>query len=309
MSIPKIDLEDPRIAAGVKLYSRQALKAYELVKCFDDAVRPVYAFDEGRKSVTHVGTGVLFTAGGELFLLSASHVFDAVGTYQLLIGATDVLRPFKGDRFSSARGASGTHRDDPIDASVFHIIDPVPEDIRASALQLSDLDLIGAARAPEFYVAAGFRVSQSKSTSIGHTTILDRYPTMELDEAHYRHFKLDRERHLALAFEGQNLVNGRWQKSPSLRGFSGGAMFRIAGLSALLPSKEEADRKVKLSAILIEQKKAVRNKFESGVIGTRLGVHFHLIDTYLPELGFQQMLHEAYEKQFPSENKPLDSAR
>lgn len=300
MGKPKIDIASPLIAAGIRQYKEQATKAFEQAKKMDNAVRPVYALDERTQLVEQAGSGVLLAVADELFLLSASHVFDAIGAYQLLIGFGSQLMSFKGDRFSTIHGPSGTHSDDKIDASVFHITDSAPNNLYASALRLSDLDIAIAPRAPEFYVASGYRVSQSKSTSKGHSTWLDRYPTMELDAGHYKHYKLDREWQLALAFEDDFLVDGRWQKSPSIRGFSGGAMFRVSGLSPLSRSDANTVYKLKLAAILIERRKGVRNKTHSVAVGTRLGVHFALIDKYLPELNFQQRLAEAHAEQVQS---------
>lgn len=288
MGKPKIDITSPLIAAGIRQYKEQATKAFDQAEKMDNAVRPIYALDERTQLVEHVGSGVLLAVADELFLLSASHVFDAVGAYQLLIGFGSRLMSFQGDRFSTIRGPSGTHSDDKIDASVFHLTDSAPKDVSASALRLSDLDIASAPRATEFYVASGYRVSQSRSTSKGHSTSLDRYPTLELDAGHYEHYKLNREWHLALAFEDDVLVDGRWQKSPSIRGFSGGAMFRVSGLSPLSRSDANTVHKLKLAAILIERRRGVRDKTHSVAIGTRLGVHFGLIDKYLPELNFQR---------------------
>jgi hypothetical protein len=40
-----------------------------------------------------------------------------------------------GERFSSPRGASGTHNDDVIDASAYHITGDVPESIKKLSIR------------------------------------------------------------------------------------------------------------------------------------------------------------------------------
>lgn len=257
----------------------------------------MYALNERTESVHHVGSCVLLKVRDEVFALSASHIFDHVGKYQLLIGFGDRLHSLAGDRFSSKRGSSGTHRDDPIDASVFHITTDVAEEIALSAMTLQDLDLLPAARNPELYVMTGYRFSQSKSTPKGHTAKLDRYPSIELDNDNYERQSRSRDMHLLLAFEDQVLVEGQWQKSPSIRGFSGGAMFRIPSVSPVTSLTKTSFGQIKLTAILIEHKKGEGDRFFSSAIGTRLGVHFGLIHKYLPELQFDKMLAAEYQQQ------------
>jgi hypothetical protein len=297
MAKPKIDLTHPVVSAGVEKYKERATLAYGLAAAKDEAVRPVYALNERTKSVQHVGSCVLLQVQGEFFVLSASHVFDDVGTFQLLFGFGDRLHSFAGDRFSSKRGPSGSHRDDPIDSSVFHITGDVAQEIASGFLTLQDLDLVAADRSPEFYVATGYRVSQSRSTSKEHTTKLDRYPSLELDHDHYERLNLSREMHLLLAFEDQVLVDGKWQTAPSIRGFSGGAIFRIPNLSPFTNAAKTEFDEIKLAAILIERRKGEGDRFFSAAVGTRLGIHFGLIHKYLPELQFDKILAAEYARQ------------
>jgi hypothetical protein len=298
MAKPKLDLKDPSVVAAVSKYASHAKQAYELASMRDHVVRPVFAMDTNQQRVRHVGSCVLLTIQNEVFALSASHVFDEVGPYEFLFGLGTKLHSVGGDRFSAAKGPSGTHRDDPIDASVFHVHGDVPAEVRASALTLQDLDIVPAARALEFYVAMGYRVSQSRSTSTGHSAHLDRYPSIEVGEPEYRHYSLARDRHLLLAFEDQVLAEGRWQVAPSIKGMSGGAIFRVAGV-ALGRKHKTTDTKseAKLAAILIERKKGASGKAVPVAVGVRLGYHFGLIHKYLPELQLDEMLRTERERQ------------
>ncbi|MBR8455262.1 hypothetical protein L0Y81_01390 [Burkholderia multivorans] len=294
MAKPNIDLTDPIVKAGIQLYMERAAAAMEAAEKMDNAVRPIYALNPATHRVEQVGSCVLLAVKDQVFALSASHVFDQVGSYALLIGFETQLWPLPGDRFSTARGPSGTHADDPIDASVFHIPTPVPSELRAAALTLGDLDLTAASRDNHVFVSTGYRISQSRSTPQGHEAILERYPSVELGVDHYEHWKLDRNWHLLLCFEDHVLVNMRWQKSPSIRGFSGGGIFRVDG--ALNPAHRNAG--VKLAAILTERKKGAKAKeIFPAVVGTRLGVHFGLIDKYLPDLSFRELLEDESRRQ------------
>jgi hypothetical protein len=143
-----------------------------------------------------------------------------------------------------------------------------------------------------------------QSTSKGHNTKLDRYPSLELDHDHYERLKLSRETHLLLAFEDQALVDGKWQTAPSIRGFSGGAIFRIPNLSPFTSATKTEFGEIKLAAILIERRKGERDRFFSAAVATRLGIHFGLIHKYLPELQFDEMLAAEYARQT---NAPISS--
>jgi hypothetical protein len=120
---------------------------------------------------------------------------------------------------------------------------------------------------------------------------------MELDNDHYEYLKFSRNTHLLLAFEDQTLVHDKWQTAPSIRGFSGGAIFRIPNLSLFTSATKTEPDKVKLAAILIERRKGRRDRFFSAAVGTRLEIFFKLIHKYLPELGFDEMLAAEYTRQ------------
>lgn len=296
MAKPKIDLSDPRARAAIEAYKRQSVVALNIASTFDDAVRPLFALNQRTNKVEHEGSCVLLIIANHFFALSASHVFDAVGEYELLIGCGSRLHSLAGERFSSLRGPSGTHRDDPIDASVFHITADVPPEVRACALSLANLDLVVAKRADGFFVASGYRVSQSRATDEGHSTELERFPSLELGEDHYAHYRCQRDVQLLLAFEDQVLVDMKWQTAPSIRGFSGGAMFRIDGVSVGLPPQVTAPQ-AKLAAILIERRKGERNAYHSVAVGTRLSTHFGLIHKFLPGIHLEALLEEEFSRQ------------
>ncbi|WP_423200326.1 MULTISPECIES: hypothetical protein [unclassified Cupriavidus] len=297
MAKSKIDLSDPSVKFAIELYGNRASVAAQVAASKDAAVRPIYALNARTDRVEQVGSCVLLAIADQVFALSASHVFDAVGAYRPLIGCGAQLHPLPGDRFSSSPGPSGTHRDDPVDASVFHITAAIPDEIRDSALAIDDLDILPSDREKDFFVATGYRNSQSKSTAKGHMATLDGYPTVELNTDHYEHWELDRNRHLLLASEDEMLLNMKWQKAPSIRGLSGGAIFRIDGIHATHAAENRRTPRAKLAAILIERRMGVRDKIFPAIVGTRLGVHFGLIHKYLPDLYLDEILAEECQHQ------------
>jgi hypothetical protein len=249
------------------------------------AVLPIYFLQKASTRLQQVASGVCLRVKDQHFVLSASHVFDDIGHYQLLVGV-EYGRPivsFAGERLSTKRGESGTHSDDPIDASVFHIQSEIPAEIRKIALTPNDLDLGQPDRNSHFFNCIGFMSKKSSRTAnsiISHREcrVLTEYCQEEYDD-----LSIDRETNLALAYEDKILVDGNWKTSPRPKGMSGGAIFKIEGVttSPLLPPPRNPN--VLLSAITIAHRKEKAGK-PGVLIGTRIGVHLTLIDKYLPGL-------------------------
>jgi hypothetical protein len=280
---PTIDLGDRRVQALIGEFNKRAVAAYEAATTLDEAIQPIYAVLPTSERPTQIGSCVLVTIRDQVFVLSASHVFEPIGQYAVLVACGRKLHPLTGDRFSSARGPSGSHQDDPVDASVLHITCNVPDEIRSAALTVDQCDGELATSSERVFVLSGYRASKSKSSSAGLTSQRERFPSIEWKEADYVRHGLDRNRQVALLYEEQVLVAMKWQTPPRLRGMSGGAILRIAGLTVdprMTPSRA---LEAKLTAIMIEQRPREKNRLPV-LIGTRIGVHFGLIQQYLPEL-------------------------
>lgn len=282
-----IDLTDPRVQFALALMGRQVGIALDLPQRIESAVLPIYHTLKKNK-LEQTGSGVAFQIGSEYFVLSASHVFDDIGINQLCMAVTkgELLCAFGGDRFSSARGKSGTHADDPIDASVFHIQSEVPDEFKRIALTLEDVDLEQSDDVGCVYMAAGFRSKKSNTSGNQANAKRECFPSRELDQEDYSKLGLDRNIHIALAYENQTVIGGRWQTSPSPKGISGGAMIKAKGIPMVprpgLCFHEETARQL-LSGITIAQRRERGGK-PGALIATRIGVHLGLIQNYLPEV-------------------------
>lgn len=281
-----IDLNDPRVKFALALMRRQVGMALDLPQRIESAVLPIYHTLKPKK-LEQTGSGVAFQIGGEYFVLSASHVFDDIGVHQLCMAVSrgELLCTFGGDRFSSARGKSGTHSDDPIDASVFHIQSEVPDEFKRIALTLDDVDLESSDDLGCIYMAAGFRSKKSNTSGNKHNAQRECFPSRELQQEDYLNLDLDRNIHIALAYENQTVIDGRWQTSPTPKGISGGAMIKAKGIP-MVPrpdfcSGEETSRQL-LSGITIAQRRESHGK-PGALIATRIGVHLQLIQNFLPE--------------------------
>ena len=280
-----LDIKPPLFNMLMAFYAERMQLALEAPQKVEQAILPVYWTLKNPRKPEQIGSCVVLRLKDQYFALSASHVFDEIGQNQLLVAVGNgyPLQAFSGERFSTARGPSGTHQDDPIDASVFHIQSEIHPEIKRIALSSNDVDLSEVDSARSIYMAAGFRVKKSHTSWKEARVKCECFPSQESDAEGYSLLKLDDRLHLAIAYENLVPMNGLWQKSPNPKGISGGAIIKVDGVSIKPELIPKQPLRQLLSAITIERRKQSR-KTPGAIIGTRLRVHFKLIDTYLPGL-------------------------
>lgn len=276
-----IDLMDPRVQYLSALAGMRSDMAYAATAKFEPAVRPIFVISGPRKTPVQVGSCVLVRIKDELFAFSASHVFEDVGGFQVPIGCGNQILYLSGERFSSARGASGSHRDDLIDTSVLHIQGDVPPAVWESALSIVNLDSFSASGTRSMHMAVGYRASKSHSVGKTLSSQLDFVPSFEYDDSIYETLRIDRASFTAIAYDDEVPMDGKWQTSPSPRGMSGGAMFRIQGVPVDPTVQPSATPEPKLASIITEFRRATGDK-PPVLIGSRIGHHLGLIHSFLP---------------------------
>lgn len=282
---PNIDLIDPRVKLAIHAFQKQMERALCVPQRVEDAVLPTYWTLKSKTRPEQVGSGVVVRIEKEFFIFSASHIFDDIGSYALLVSTGDgsKLAALTGDRFSSKKGPSGTHADDPIDASVFHIQSGITNKIKEVALTLEDFDLSQPDESSSVHMAAGFRVKKSNTQGNISKSKRECFPSIEYGDEEYSLLNIDKKTHIALSFENQVLMDGKWKTSPTPKGISGGAVIKVEGVSMAPPLSSDQNAKQLLTAITVEQRREKAGK-PGVLIGTRIGVHLGLIDTYLPNL-------------------------
>jgi hypothetical protein len=285
MMKPKIDLENPIIKECITYFHNKMIEALNVPQRVESAVIPIYHIPKLKRKPIQIASGVLVKIKNEYFIFSASHVFDEIGNHQLLIGdgTGSEIRSILGDRFSSSRGKSGTHTDDPIDASVFHVQSPISEVLKKEALTLNDFDFSSPKDCKSIYIAAGFRVKKSNTAGNTVQSKQEGFPSSEIYKQDYLRLKINAEKHIVLAYENQVLLGGIWQTSPTPKGFSGGAIIRVNGVSLNQDTFDKSEYKQLLTGIIIEQRRE-KNKEIGVLIGTRIGIHLALIKNYIPDL-------------------------
>ena len=280
---PDIDLSNPLVKAISDIFQQRADVAYSVTEKVELAVRPVFLFLGENKYPKQIGSCVMLRIDQNTFALSASHVFEEIGNHAVLVACGEKVHQLTGERYSTMQGPSGSHQDDPIDASVLHLNEPIPEEFHSVCLTLDDLALGQSTISDTFQVAVGYRSAKSGRKGKANICRLEKYPTIEHRKEIYASVSLNHEHFIAIAFEDQVLVGERWLTSPSPRGMSGGGIFSIAGLPMDPSSPVEVSPRAKLVAITTERKKKSLQSPQI-VIGTRIGFHLGLIEQYNPGL-------------------------
>lgn len=280
----KFDLTNRIYKPIIDMYIEKCKIALDTTLELENAIFPIYALLKGNKP-EHIGSGVLININRRFFIFSASHVFDSIGSYQMLLGISKgrLLMPLAGDRLSTARGKSGTHKDDSLDASVYIIETELPTDVERRALKINNLDISENKCNSNIHVIAGYRIK--KSYSIGNKSYgrAEAFPSIRLGFEHYKSLNLNKEVHIALAYEKFTLVNGNKQKTPKLVGLSGGGIFRVK--ETLIPGRNGIEKKLEplLTAITIQYEPKLPNR-EGAVVGTSILLHLSLLKKDMPDL-------------------------
>ncbi|HDZ8843696.1 TPA: hypothetical protein RUX01_003211 [Aeromonas dhakensis] len=279
----RLDYNDPKVNAIASYIHNVTVAGLNATLFIERSVNPIFFTIKNPNKPEQIASGVFVCIKDQYFVFSASHVFDDIGGFQLLMAVEGEQRliGFSGERFSTARGPSGKHYDDPIDASVFHLGTEVPDSVKGLALSLDDLDKEPYDDPHSFFIISGIRSKNSKTIGNQAFTRRECFGSVELSTEYYTKLSFNKKHHIILAYDDERYVNGLWQKTPSPAGFSGGGIFRVDGLSAHPLFLRPAKLTPLLTAITIEHKKG-KSGNPGVLIGTRIAVHLGLIHKYLP---------------------------
>lgn len=171
-----------------------------------------------------------------------------------------------------------------LDATVFHIQSDISEELKKLAICLEDLEFDNdSENIKPIYLSSGFRVKKSNTKANQVTSRREAFPSVEVDAETYKLFGINRDVQFVSAYEDDILVEGVWKKSPIPRGFSGGAIIKIAGTNVFSPFEKSVVTKQMLRAIVIEHHREKHNK-PGILVSTKINVHIGLIYQFLPEL-------------------------
>ncbi|EEZ3329216.1 hypothetical protein D1O90_005414, partial [Escherichia coli] len=213
-----IKLNDPKIKLFLHMTAIQAEKAASVKQRVESAVIPIFNFNKSRHQWEQNGSAVALEVDGIYFLLTAAHVFNPDDKNRLWIGIGSAITPLIGSSITSARDKSGKHLEDSLDAGVLHIQSEIPDDLRDISLTLNDIDLQDIDDNGCVHIVSGYRASVSKIRVGRAEGKREIFVSREIDENQYDSLGMDRSKNLCIAYHDQNVVNGKWQTSPTPKG-------------------------------------------------------------------------------------------
>ena len=177
---PRIDTDSQLFKRLFLEYRRRCATALKTEQTVESAVIPIY-YEPAGERIKQIGSGVLLRIKNEYFVLSASHVFDQLGDYALITSdGESKLQMLPGERFSTPRDEFGGHTDDPLDASVFHIMAPVCDQLKKIAITPADFDKTAATGTKSIFLSAGFRVKKTNLSKGVLSSRREAFPSMEI---------------------------------------------------------------------------------------------------------------------------------
>ena len=232
----------PRVADCVPLYVDRRRAAEAILTRYRDATVPMVADRRNRIPDPH-GNGVLVTARGSLFLLTAAHVLDSLAGEEI-----DLAHP---SAITRLRGAVAKHRD--LDIAIVRM-DPgsVNAGLVEGALTIWDFGHWPQG-ADSWLTLLGYppkRIKQATGVSLQATA--QSWIGQNGDPSGYAECGLDPARSIAMRFDTNNALNdeGERHRTIGLRGMSGAGMWIMPPAGAT-----ESDRPGMLAGIFTEQKR------------------------------------------------------
>jgi hypothetical protein len=189
------------------------------------------------------GCGVLIRIGDAYFVFTAAHVVDALRDSSLVMGRDEngttrlggisiglraTMISVAGDMIAGTPPL-GTSRDhDREDIGVLRITSALPAGHASYALTLADLDASLPPVDDSMFVIMGFPAKKVRVHDNGFEGKLLRYLAPEVPDELYGTVGRDRPRNLVLPWDLKRIAReDAWSDPPSLRGASGGGIWRM----------------------------------------------------------------------------------
>ena len=186
-----------------------------------------------------VGSGTMIRVSGIVFVATAAHVVEDLGSGERYIGVADQLRKIPRHSLVNNLGLAADRISDRFDAGCM-VFDPkASESIPLSAtLSITDLDIDSPTTIADdaSYLLAGYPASRQPRKLLGDTLKAGIYPllTTEHRMSEYGEITLNRNQNLFVSYEKAETFYDGWARpGPNLQGMSGGALWRLDGNSTV----------------------------------------------------------------------------
>lgn len=228
-------MPEPSINAAETARRSFAQLEHVVARCIE-VVRPIYV-TEDRGVPQHLGCGVLISAGGSTFVVTAAHVLEEAGDRQLAIAGAKHPTYLNDPAIVSIVPEGQTREADAIDAAVIRLSDE-----RAEALGCRPLEVAEIAHPNDIEPAGahlllfGFPAARQMNKLDVKTMNLTRSHIMALgiraSGSVYESAGLDERRHVLMRLQRVDAITADGRRTiPKLAGMSGCGIWSIAGLA------------------------------------------------------------------------------
>ena len=227
-------------------------------------VSPLYR--EGIHRPDPVGSGVMIRVGELVFVVTAAHVLEDMGSGPRYLGALDELLPLPALQFTTRVPPGKTRDKDRLDVGCLLVDSHTAKRFKpADTLTLADLDIENplSIEAEAFHFLLGYPESRQPRRLVGSEFEARTFPllTNESSADEYRAIELERAKNLLVHFDKSDTYrSGEKITGPNMPGVSGAPIWRLTGTNGVNPGTP------RLAAIAI----AWRREPPLGVVGTRI---------------------------------------
>lgn len=243
-----------------------------------DSICPIF-LERNEDVVEQVGSGVLVTISGAIFLLTAAHVVDWSGQGALCIPSNAGIVPIEGSVVSLETPKRVTRSKDIIDLAYYKFSKSLAASLHQSLhpLERSNLWLTDNTLDDDVYTFSGFPVSKSRSKEGTVSTELFSYSGHAAIDEKYENLGYDKDTNIVINYRLKKSVSpdGVKLNPPHPRGISGGGIFRWP--------KDVGHRPQELRRSLVGIAHTYL-KQQNCLIGTRLDLYYQLIAQNNPHL-------------------------
>jgi hypothetical protein len=196
----------------------------------------VLAVTDHRGRPAAAGSGVLLWHRGARYLVTAAHVLDPYAQQPLFVDTKSGWRNLVGTAILLAPPEKGRGSDDldfaffPIDAGFAEQLDGC--DFLTASEVASPRPLSYGGANPSLFLVAGYPLNKMVVKKTGTSTPGSMFVAPLAPQDLYRRAKLDPRKHIAVMASGKVAGLGGAQTAPSMKGMSGGGIFRVAGVGA-----------------------------------------------------------------------------
>lgn len=241
------------------------------------AVKPLFTNWDGPPRI--IGTGVLLSFNEMVFIVTAAHVLQDFDGYALYLPVGTEITGVKGYSYRSPKPASGSHREDPIDAAAFYVDEgPLRDVLRKEALGIDDVFMTN-----ELFengvVLLGHPGRSFERRGKSVDTELTWVHLFGEDQSAYSRLGYSPDDHLLMKYSKRVMTPTGPGNVPSLKGMSGGGVWAVPSLMRRPWPRGTLHMRPRLAGIFIETR--TRDRV---YVATKIFSHLVLISRAHPEL-------------------------